>query len=105
MVDVMGGLSSPHYQKYRDLCISAFRVAREHNREVEGLMNIMTYESNYPAFKFNRNAVVDFRARLMLDLDDHKVPEIIDGLLKKAYDHRGTRLYDRFQLATNKIAP
>lgn len=65
----------------------------------------MSHKSNYPAFKYNRNAIQDFTSRLMLDRPHSEIPAIIDSLMAKAYDHQGTRLYDKFQLATNKIEP
>jgi phosphatidylinositol kinase/protein kinase (PI-3 family) len=68
-------------------------------------MDIMSFESNYPAFRYNKNAIADFNARLMLDKPDEEVPAVIDALMTKAYNYRGTRLYDKFQLATNKIEP
>ena len=48
---------------------------------------------------------MDFTSRLMLDKPDAEVPAIIDSLMAKAFDHGGTKLYDKFQLATNKIEP
>lgn len=70
-----------------------------------GLMRIMSHKSSYPAFKYNPDAIMDFSRRLTLDRPDSEVPTIIDSLMAKAYDHRGTKLYDKFQLATNKIEP
>ena len=44
-------------------------------------MSIMSHKSNYSAFKYNPNAIVDFRDRLQLDRDDNSVPAIIDELM------------------------
>lgn len=37
MVEVMGGMDSAHFKMYADLCVQAFKVARVHYREVEGV--------------------------------------------------------------------
>ena len=104
MVDVMGGLEGAPFKRYKALCVDAFRAARAHAREVEGLMEIMAHKSVYPAFKYCKTVIPDFRKRLMLDRPDDHVPAIVEGFVKKSYDYSGTRLYDKFQLATNEIA-
>jgi phosphatidylinositol 4-kinase len=35
MVDVMGGRDSKHFKKYTELCVAAFRCARQHASEIE----------------------------------------------------------------------
>lgn len=47
------------------------------------LMDIMSYKSNYPAFKYNPNAIADFRDKLQLSIPDEKLPELIRDLIKK----------------------
>eukprot|EP01033_Poteriospumella_lacustris_P003043 gene3043-2228_t len=103
-VEVMGGYQSPLFKDYRQRCIQAFNVARRHAKAVLTLMEIMQAHSNYPAFRYNPNAIRDFRARLFLDRPDSDLPSIIDQLIAKSYKHTGTDLYDQFQLATNGIA-
>eukprot|EP01038_Epipyxis_sp_PR26KG_P015739 gene15739-21306_t len=104
MVDVMGGRTSPDYELYSKLCLDALLVARKHEKQVSTLMEIMTFKSNYPAFKYNPHSIRDFRAKLFLDLPDKSVEAQVAKLLQKSYNHTGTGLYDQFQLATNKIA-
>jgi phosphatidylinositol 4-kinase len=51
LVDVMGGLKSKLFEKFVRLCQDTFRVARKHARAVTRLMEIMSFQSNYPAFR------------------------------------------------------
>lgn len=73
MVAVMGGIKSKHFNKYEELCVDAFKAARKHQRVVIRLMEIMSYCSNYPSFKYNKNAIPDFRRRLMLHVPDEMI--------------------------------
>eukprot|EP00981_Chlorochromonas_danica_P008321 scaffold2111_cov167-Ochromonas_danica.AAC.10 len=104
LAEVMGGPRSPDYDEYRNRCVQAFLVARKHARQICMLMEIMQFHSNYPCFKYNRNAIADFRARLHLDCPDSDIANITDRMLYRSYNNTGTDLYDSFQLATNGIA-
>lgn len=45
MVDVMGGRNSPHFKRYTELCVMAFRCARDHAHEIEGLIIVYLFVS------------------------------------------------------------
>ena len=81
LASVMGGKTSTIFEDYRKRCIQALTVARRHAREVTVLMEVMQAHSNYPAFKYNGNAIKDFRSRLFLEYPDQDVPKIVDRLL------------------------
>ena len=81
LASVMGGHSSALFEDYRKRCIQALTIARRHAREVTILMEIMQYHSNYPAFRYNKQAIGDFRARLFLEYADQDVSKIVDRLL------------------------
>lgn len=48
----MGGRKSPDFQEYQRQCVQALLVARKHAKQVKNLMEIMTYHSSYPAFRY-----------------------------------------------------
>lgn len=52
MVEVMGGPNSPYFEEFCKLCTKAFLVAREHAYSVIQLMEVMSFQSNYPAFRY-----------------------------------------------------
>lgn len=81
MVSVMGGKNSKWFDSYKERCIQAFLTARKHSKQVVRLMEIMQYQSNYPAFKYNSNSIHDFRARLYLDAPDSAIPKIVERLI------------------------
>lgn len=100
----MGGHQAPEYNEYRNRCVQAFLVARKHAKQVVALMEIMQFHSNYPCFRYNQNAIADFRSRLFLDHPDADISAVVEKMLNRSYNHSGTDLYDSFQLATNGIA-
>ena len=99
----MGGTSSPYFAEFVRLCKKAFLLARKHSHAVTRLMEIMAYCGSYPSFLYNPNAISDFRNRLRLDLDQAQAELHVENLVKLSLKHRGTDLYDQFQLATNGI--
>jgi hypothetical protein len=104
MVDVMGGLNSEHFKEFERQCVQNFIVARRHVEEVSLLLEVMTANSNYPAFQYNPNALADFTAKLCLSKQDSEMEMVVQGLIKHSYKYIGTGLYDDFQVATNGIA-
>jgi phosphatidylinositol 4-kinase len=104
IVDVMLGMDSVHYAEYKKLCIQAFISSRKHADKLCKLFEIMSYNSNYTAFKRNPNWISDFRTKLALNMQDTEIWQEIDRLVSKSYNHSGTLSYDRYQRATNGIA-
>ena len=47
----MGGKSSPYFKKYKEACVEAFNIARKNASQVITLMEIMSFQSNFPSFK------------------------------------------------------
>lgn len=80
LVDVMGGKGSRYYNRYMQLCSDALRVARKHAAKVVSMMEILSYMSNYPAFRYNANAINDFRSRLHMKVSDENLPQLIQKL-------------------------
>lgn len=104
LVDVMGGPTSPAFDDFVKFCAEALISARQHADDICTLMEIMSYRSNYPAFKYNPNAIADFRSKLFLHLPDEKMLKVAKKLAMKSYKHSGTDFYDTFQVMTNGIA-
>jgi hypothetical protein len=47
----MGGKGSVYYNRYLEICADALRVARKYAVKVVSMMEILSYKSNYPAFR------------------------------------------------------
>lgn len=54
---VMGGRNSPDFKEYQRQCVQALLVARKHAKQVKVLMEIMTYHSSYPAFRYSASYI------------------------------------------------
>lgn len=104
MVEVMGGLKSPYYAEYASLCTQALLCARKSSQDAVSLMEILTYKSNFPAFRYNPSAIEDFKARMWPQVPDAQLEKQVQKLLYSSYNNSGSDLYDDFQLLTNKIA-
>jgi phosphatidylinositol 4-kinase len=83
MADVMGGVDSPDFERYITLTTQAFKLARTKTTEVLKLMEIMACQSSYPAFKYNANAITDLESRMMLDVSDGKLEEVVRGFMTR----------------------
>lgn len=101
---VMGGINSTGYQKFVALTIDAMRAVRKYTNEFLGLMEILAYKSNYPAFSYNPNAMIDLRDRMMPEVSDENLPAKVKEMMAKCYKHSGAIRYDKFQVLTNGIA-
>lgn len=104
MVAVMGGLSSPYYADYVSLCVEALSCARKCSKAAVVMMEILTYKSNFPAFRYNPDAIDEFKRRLLPRVADADLESQVKRMLYTSYDNAGSNLYDQFQLATNGIA-
>lgn len=100
----MGGLHSPGYEKFVALTTQAMRAVRKYTNEFLGLMEILAYKSNYPAFTYNPNAMADLRDRMLPSVSDAALPAKIEEMMNKCYKHSGAIRYDKFQVLTNGIA-
>jgi phosphatidylinositol 4-kinase len=104
MAGVMGGRFSKDFLEYTRQCTQALLVCRQHADTICTMLEIMSYNSFFPCFKYNPFAIKEFRARLMLDVPDCDVEYEWNRLVERSYRHSGSGLYDSFQLATNGIA-
>lgn len=101
---VMGGPNSAGYQKFVALTTNALSAVRKYTNEFLGLMEILAYKSNYPAFSYNPNAMKDLRDRMMPTVSDEDLPAKVVEMMNKSYKHSGAIRYDKFQVLTNGIA-
>ena len=78
---VMGGSGSPDFEQYTRQCTEALLIARKYYSQVKGLMEIMSYKSNYPSFVYNSSAITHFENRLMLDVPDQQIADKVKQLI------------------------
>jgi phosphatidylinositol kinase/protein kinase (PI-3 family) len=85
----------------------ALAQARKYATVAFTLVEIMMYQSEFPCFAGGGgpSALRHFRRRLMPGLSDDDVRRRARQMVDRSLDHRGTVLYDRFQLWSNGILP
>lgn len=105
MLEVMGGTTTQLAKDYLKLCTQAFIAVRKHAKVLLVLVDIMAYRSNFPSFRYNKNALNDFESRLLLDVPDSQLEAEVEKLFLSCIGNLGTNLYDQFQLLTNGIKP
>lgn len=103
-VDVLGGVESYHFKKFKRLTKEAFKSLRRNADCIINMVELMQTDSSLPCFKAGENTSVLLRQRFQLHLTDEEVDLFIDNfLINKSLNSAYTRLYDQFQLLTQGI--
>ncbi|KAF2086532.1 phosphatidylinositol 4-kinase-like protein PIK1 [Saccharata proteae CBS 121410] len=103
-VDVLGGVGSPAYLHFVDLCKQAFQALRKEAERIVMLVEMMGKESRMPCFAAGvQQAVAALRARFMLQLSKEEAQGFVEDLVAKSVGSYYTRLYDTFQYRTQGI--
>uniref|UniRef100_M4B7A5 1-phosphatidylinositol 4-kinase n=1 Tax=Hyaloperonospora arabidopsidis (strain Emoy2) TaxID=559515 RepID=M4B7A5_HYAAE len=107
MVDVMGGVGSSGYTRFRGCLVEGFVALQKYHSEISALLQTTGQHSPFPCFngaKLGR-IVADLRTRLCVGCSRQEIRHRVDYLLRKSYNAWGTRQYDSFQLRSNNISP
>lgn len=103
-VELLGGLESDLFEKFKRLCKDCFRAIREESDRIINMVEIMQKDSNLPCFNNGDNTSVLLKNRLQLHLKDEEVDDFVElSLIGKSLGSMYTRLYDQFQLITQGI--
>ncbi|KAF1962033.1 hypothetical protein CC80DRAFT_436534 [Byssothecium circinans] len=103
-VDVLGGLTSPAYEEFKNLCKKAFQALRREAERLIMLVDMMGKQSKMPCFAAGAAGVTNsLRARMMLHLSKEEAEVFVDELIAKSVGSYYTRLYDTFQYRTQGI--
>ncbi|KAG0684026.1 Phosphatidylinositol 4-kinase pik1alpha (PI4-kinase)(PtdIns-4-kinase) [Pichia californica] len=103
-IDVLGGLDSYYFQKFKTLTKEAFKSLRRNAKCIIDMVALMQTDSSLPCFKAGENTSVLLEQRFQLHLNDTEVDSFIENILiNKSLNSTYTRLYDQFQLLTQGI--
>lgn len=108
MVEIMGGLDSPGFAKYRRAMCDGFLALQKYQSEIAALLQTTGQHSPFPCFEAGgklAKVITDLRERLCVGLSRQQVARRVDQLIRKSYNVWGTRQYDAFQLRSNNIHP
>lgn len=103
-VELMGGVTSPHFELFRQLMKDAFKTIRKHAESIILLVDMMLRDSALPCFQLGPATTQYLRQRFQLHLSDSDVDHFVDtSLIQKSVGSIYTRIYDHFQLYTQGI--
>uniref|UniRef100_M4B7A4 PI3K/PI4K catalytic domain-containing protein n=1 Tax=Hyaloperonospora arabidopsidis (strain Emoy2) TaxID=559515 RepID=M4B7A4_HYAAE len=95
MVDVMGGVGSSGYTRFRGCLVEGFVALQKYHSEISALLQTTGQHSPFPCFngaKLGR-IVADLRTRLCVGCSRQEIRHRVDYLLRKSYNAWGTRQF------------
>lgn len=103
-IEVLGGIESPAYNMFTDLCKKSFRVLRQNCDQLINMVDLMQKDSSLPCFKNGAQTSVLLKQRLQTEMSDDECDSYVESILiGKSVGSVYTRLYDQFQLITQGI--
>ena len=102
-LDLLEGIGSEKWSKFRDLLTRGLLALRKHSDQLTSLLEVLLPNSNLPCFYAGEAALLNFKERLHLSLTDQQIIILIDRLMTTSTLNVFTRLYDNYQYYTNGI--
>lgn len=103
-VDILGGLESDLFARFKKMCKECFLALREESEQIVNMVEIMQKDSSLPCFNNGENTSILLKQRLQLHMSEDEACEFVEsGLIGKSLGSMYTRLYDQFQLITQGI--
>lgn len=103
-VEVLGGIDSPAFQKFKNVCKACFSELRKNSDQIINMVELMQKDSSLPCFKNGENTSVLLKQRFQLQLTDEESDLYVENaLIGKSLGSVYTRLYDQFQMITQGI--
>lgn len=102
-IELLGGLHSVEFAKFKDLMFKGFLELRKHADRIMVLLDIMQKESTLPCFYSGEAALAHLRQRFHLTLTDTQLRQVVDRLVISSAYNVFTKLYDTFQYYSNGI--
>lgn len=99
MIELMGGLHSSTFHRYRDYCVKTFMALRKEHHRIVLLLEMMSHGSSHLKF-FGadvHNTVEGLRARFCPDMNDSAAIERVHQLIDAAANNWTTTCYDKYQ--------
>lgn len=102
-VELLGGLHSAEFEKFKNLMFQAFLELRKHADRILLLVEVMQKESKLPCFYSGDSAVSLLRQRFNLSLTEAQLRQVVDRLVISSAFNVFTKLYDTYQYYSNGI--
>lgn len=102
-VELLGGLQSREFGRFKDLLFHGFLELRKHSERLLTLVEVMLKDSRMPCFYSGESAVSHLRQRFHLTLTDAQLRQVVERLIISSAFNVFTKLYDTFQYYSNGI--
>ncbi|KAI8337244.1 kinase-like domain-containing protein [Chlamydoabsidia padenii] len=103
-IDVLDGMDSELFGKYRILMKQAFKAVRKYSDNILLLVEMMSRDSNMPCFQSNPDHVLkQLKERFQPNLTDSQLDNFVEKLILNSCGSLYTRLYDTFQYYSQGI--
>ena len=103
-VELLGGVESAAFLKFKELLKDAFQALRREAERVVTLVELMGKESKMACYGAGLPTVISaLRARFVLEKSKEVAREYVEDLITKSVGSYYTRLYDTFQYRTQGI--
>ncbi|CAO3618616.1 unnamed protein product [Cunninghamella blakesleeana] len=97
-VDILGGLDSELFHKYRMLMKQAFKAIRKYGDNLLLLVEMMSKDSSLPCFQNGPDFVLArLKERFQFHMTEPQLEAFVDKLIMSSCGNLFTRLYDTFQ--------
>ncbi|KAI5453294.1 Phosphatidylinositol 4-kinase pik1alpha (PI4-kinase)(PtdIns-4-kinase) [Naganishia albida] len=97
-IEIMGGLDSPGFAKFKQLFKEGFEAARKHSDSILTIVELMQKDSKLDCFAlFGEQTSQHLRDRFQLGLTQAAVDAYLERLIVSSIGSSWTRLYDSFQ--------
>eukprot|EP01031_Cornospumella_fuschlensis_P025716 gene25716-31055_t len=98
-VEIMGGVESRGFKKFRDVCLRTFMELRKHSQRIMLLLEMLSKGSEHLACfaEDPQRVMAEMHARFFPDMHDRAAASKVDELIHESLDHWSTSLYDQFQ--------
>ncbi|CAD6885055.1 unnamed protein product [Tilletia controversa] len=102
-IDILGGMGSEAYERFKALMRSGFRDVRKDAERIIMIVELMQKDSKLPCFALNEHCASQLRDRFQLGMSQTQCDEFVDRLVLTSAGSVYTRLYDRYQSFTQGI--
>ncbi|KAK0548216.1 Phosphatidylinositol 4-kinase pik1alpha (PI4-kinase)(PtdIns-4-kinase) [Tilletia horrida] len=102
-IDILGGMGSEAYERFKALMRQGFRDVRKNAERIIMIVELMQKDSKLPCFALNEQCAAQLRDRFQLGLSQTQCDEFVDRLVLTSAGSVYTRLYDRYQSFTQGI--
>lgn len=102
-VELLGGLHSPEFARFKELLFQGFLELRKHHERIIVLVEGMLRDSRLPCFHAGEAALAHLRQRFHVALTEGQLRQVIERLVISSAFNVFTKLYDTFQYYSNGV--